>query len=980
MIAECMCKLALGDLVGGETAEKLAGLGGVVGGVGLLLHRHFADHSQRLPNALRRSNQRAWKTLELALAGDGWLTRLKNLFARGEDKAIAEQIKAFLEANCLKELDTHPADLRRQCLEDLQRARADGVLEGGQVTAAAVVGDDAAWQKLKDPHERVHDDMNAVERMAAHLKNSGYEHLGWLLELQVHQRHSLLVAAVRYYFRREVEADRQLFQGLVFAQIEQIDEKQTQAFAALDAALANVGDRLDELLQTAGENLQVSKEARDAAVGAQSAARHGVDAAQAAHAEARKGGDAARGAQAAAQSGEIAARQGADAARDAQTAARSGEFAAQRAAAAASAGATAAKAGHDAVLDLREELLRQIEGLNQQQQAQHEQFYRPVLQMLEKLQMQSRPVQATDSMLIRTDRDREDVAAIVRHCRSLSPEQRRARPALVNGLGQLEFAVNDFENAHNAFAEVAAIAPSDRARALAHFNAYRAALERERFDDALAALLQAATHDPAQFTPFPLHRYEPKRILGAGGFGAAFLCHDRNFAADVVVKVLHGTDLDQGVEAIFREARLLKSLLHPNIIGIHDCEYADPIHRSRPYLVMDYFPGRTLEDDVARHGAIRLSEFLSIARPVALALEAAHRRQILHRDIKPANLLVRREDGAWQVRVIDFGLAMRQSVLSSASTSRALQGRTLAGASIAGTIDFAAPEQMGKLPDVPVGPPADVYGFGKTCYFMLLKTPEPDDDEKASLPERLRRLLGQCTARLPEKRPQSFRDVLSALDGMATRSSKSGKSATPPRPEPRPEPKRPAPPPPEKPLRAIPVQTIPPLPAVPAEPKPPPPPRLQPVVPVVLQPVTPQPVEVKLVEEVVPVRLSGAVPIAVPADSMTVRLFGAGLTPSWIERVAKTPQKIKVYFDDKLVGDGDSWKGIDLRVTTKPGKHILVLKALESEQAFAWTKDYQEVTKTFAVEFPEVGKFSVRFDYLDRGKLSLVTVDVIHAR
>src|SRR5437588_12944693 len=99
MIVECMCKLALGDLVGDDNTEKLVGVAGVVGGVGLLLHKHFSDHSRRLPKALHRSNKRAWKTLELALAGDGWLSRLQNLLARGEDKAIAEQIRAFMEAN-----------------------------------------------------------------------------------------------------------------------------------------------------------------------------------------------------------------------------------------------------------------------------------------------------------------------------------------------------------------------------------------------------------------------------------------------------------------------------------------------------------------------------------------------------------------------------------------------------------------------------------------------------------------------------------------------------------------------------------------------------------------------------------------------------------------------------------------------------------------------------------------------------------------
>jgi serine/threonine protein kinase len=56
---------------------------------------------------------------------------------------------------------------------------------------------------------------------------------------------------------------------------------------------------------------------------------------------------------------------------------------------------------------------------------------------------------------------------------------------------------------------------------------------------------------------------------------------------------------------------------------------------------------------------------------------------------------------------------------------RASLDRTLAGSSIAGTIEYAAPEQMGKLKGVAVGPSSDVYGFGKTCCFALFGTAQP---------------------------------------------------------------------------------------------------------------------------------------------------------------------------------------------------------------------------------------------------------------
>ena len=65
--------------------------------VGFLTER-FTDHSQRLTAALQSANEKAWKALEVSLAGDSLWDRCKALAARGEDQAFARQVRAFLDA------------------------------------------------------------------------------------------------------------------------------------------------------------------------------------------------------------------------------------------------------------------------------------------------------------------------------------------------------------------------------------------------------------------------------------------------------------------------------------------------------------------------------------------------------------------------------------------------------------------------------------------------------------------------------------------------------------------------------------------------------------------------------------------------------------------------------------------------------------------------------------------------------------------
>jgi uracil-DNA glycosylase len=141
-------------------------------------------------------------------------------------------------------------------------------------------------------------------------------------------------------------------------------------------------------------------------------------------------------------------------------------------------------------------------------------------------------------------------------------------------------------------------------------------------------------------------------------------------------------------------------------------------------------------------------------------LQAAHGQGVLHRDVKPANLLVRRGEKGLETRLIDFGLALRRTGRETMLAS----SKTLLGTSIAGTLDYAAPEQMGRLEGEPVSPASDVYGFARTCCFALFQTPQPLMRHWRGLPGPLAELLESCLEEQPRQRPQGFAEVLRVLD------------------------------------------------------------------------------------------------------------------------------------------------------------------------------------------------------------------------
>jgi len=220
---------------------------------------------------------------------------------------------------------------------------------------------------------------------------------------------------------------------------------------------------------------------------------------------------------------------------------------------------------------------------------------------------------------------------------------------------------------------------------------------------------------PAAIGPFQI-----QRELGRGGMGVVYLATDTKLDRQVAIKALPGdlaADPDR-MARFQREAKVLASLNHSNVGGIHGLEEVAGLQ----YLVLEFIEGETLADRLVG-GPIPIAEALTIAKQIAEALEAAHEKGIVHRDLKPGNVMVTGEN---VVKVLDFGLARTAEGSPSSTnavaradsptvTSPPRHSPTIPGV-IMGTAGYMSPEQArGK----PMDERSDIFSFGCVLYEML---------------------------------------------------------------------------------------------------------------------------------------------------------------------------------------------------------------------------------------------------------------------
>jgi TolB-like protein len=270
--------------------------------------------------------------------------------------------------------------------------------------------------------------------------------------------------------------------------------------------------------------------------------------------------------------------------------------------------------------------------------------------------------------------------------------------------------------------------------------------------------------------------------LGSGAIAITYRARDTVLNSVVALKVIDRKVAQvPGVRSRFlREARAAAQIRHPNVA--HVSHYGE--QDGECFYVMELVEGETLEARIRRDGPMPLAPALEVLEQTARALAAAEACGVVHRDIKPSNIMLESDPGGCApiVKVIDYGIA---KILNP----EAERGAEQTQAGFIGTPAFASPEQFAPSEQRKIDTRSDIYSLGVTFWYLLsgrvpfvgrtLREVAAKQAEELPLeqlrnthvPARVIALLQSMLAVDPAKRPQTARELLSAIHRCSTKFS-----------------------------------------------------------------------------------------------------------------------------------------------------------------------------------------------------------------
>ena len=189
---------------------------------------------------------------------------------------------------------------------------------------------------------------------------------------------------------------------------------------------------------------------------------------------------------------------------------------------------------------------------------------------------------------------------------------------------------------------------------------------------------------------------------GSGGGAVVYRSLDPTLDREIAIKIFSGNDNSPQFTKIFlHEGRVTASLNHQGIVPIYTCGQFE----GQCFLIMQYMPNGTLEDQVKQNPKLKINQVLTWILDVVNALQTALEAGVVHHDVKSANILL---DSDYNAKITDFGLAYALHDVQSQSL--------LSELSSYGSPDYVSPEKLINGCEDHKG---DIFSLGVTIYELL---------------------------------------------------------------------------------------------------------------------------------------------------------------------------------------------------------------------------------------------------------------------
>ena len=257
-------------------------------------------------------------------------------------------------------------------------------------------------------------------------------------------------------------------------------------------------------------------------------------------------------------------------------------------------------------------------------------------------------------------------------------------------------------------------------------------------------------------------RYEIKSKAGEGASGVVYRATDPLLDREVAIKLarvnsLTEVEYKQVVGAFYHEAKIAGKFAHENVVTIYDMVSEGGLD----YIVMEYVPGRSVQDYMDATGPLDVDEALSIAHKCCMGLGYIHFYGVIHRDIKPGNIMYHPAQGI--AKLMDFSISHKIEEPPVRDN---------------GTIAYMAPEHFDSERSISLR--TDIFALGSTMYRILTgkypfnhkqtayqilhQDPEPITSLRPSIPQQVADIINKAMAKSDSDRFNSAWDFANELE------------------------------------------------------------------------------------------------------------------------------------------------------------------------------------------------------------------------